>query len=184
MVADTRSDNRNEWEDNSMGIRRSEVIRPHRQPHGQPQPIRPLSPRHALPDPIDISKMETTTLGPRPVPNITPKRQPNEQGKRAYELKLQQDFAHGGYHAVHAVLGPEGGGEVTRQEAVLTSSPLEFHYTNTGIKFPFSFEEIIQLAACACDARGMSWADACRWLQQVIRDLDLQDPPDPPKRGA
>lgn len=174
MAADKRPD----WGDDSRGIRRTElphVVRPHR----QPQNVTPLTPRFPpLPDPIDISKMETTTLGPKPVPNITPKRQPNEQGKRAYELQLQQDFAHGGYHAMHVVLGREGGGEVQRQEAHLTSSPLEFHYTNTGIKFHFAFDEIVQLAACACDARGMSWSDACRWIAQIIRDLHDQLPPE------
>lgn len=193
MVANKQSD----YPDDTRGILRSDIVRPHRTPT---TPIRPLTPesergrsgdlhggarrapRLSLEEEERLNKIAaagTQYLGMKPVPNITPNYGPTENGKREYELQLTQDLVHGGYHSMHAVLGCDGGGQVQREDGgvvPLTGGQRGIQYRNTISLFHFSFEEIVQLACCACDARGMSWSDACRFIEQTLQNMQDRSP--------
>lgn len=193
---------RTEGEDYSQGIRRSDIVRPHRTPveplHAVTRRDEPRrtddrysdvrhTPWLSLEEEDRLNRISAagTNRLPKPVPNITPNYGPVEHGKREYELQLHQDLAHGGYHTMHALLGSDGGGKVQRQDgqvAPLTAGQRGIQYKNTISLFHFSFEEIIQLACCSCDARGMSWSDACRFIEQTLRNM--QDHSPEPPRGA
>jgi hypothetical protein len=201
---------RDDYADNSQGIRRKDIVRPHRASQDNIRPLTP--PRHPRsPDGLldehytvlhepprtqseqerldQLAKEETNWLGPRPVPNITPTRGPRVNGKQTYELKVQKDKLHPGYHTMHAILGSAGGGVIRREDGVAHPTSMGLRYENEIAHYVLDFGEMIQAAACACDARGISWGDACRLLEQIIRDLNQQEPPpepppEPPRRGA
>jgi hypothetical protein len=187
-----------DYSDDSQGVARR-ILRSHRPPDkpvsmGRPAeapkpsddrytpvqriPRAPMSERarHNI-----IADIPTARLA-KPLDSLTPTRLPMHLGKFVYDLKMKADLLHGGFHAMRAVFGSDGGGVIRREDGVALPTGTGLKYENEIAHYHLALAEMIQLVVCALDAHGTSPEDAGRLIEQIARDLASQ--PTPPQEGA